>query len=269
MPLVYFITGLPRLERRGPPPIDRATFIARARADLSAGHLSELERLLRIEEVEAGVRIQADALLANPSTTGDELSRLMYDREPATEGGQPVAELPEWMHRPRPLRAQLRRFWHDTLDEARSDFLRAWSDYIVNLWEVITGLLSKRADLPRDDFIRQMSGSFDTTALHVIRNYDQADAGLRDRFPWVSDVIAALDDPDMQAGERAINDLQWQAIDRFADIEPFSIDTVLAYYLRLRILEREACWQQERGNAVLDAALAEAADMMATAWETA
>ncbi|GEM_PF-3156709 len=252
MSLVYLLTGLPPLHRGAEAPISLNAFIAVVRANLEGKERTEFERLALLEEVEAGVRVQSEALLDNPSIKGQELRAAMYDRDPATEGGTAVSELPEWMHRPRPLRAHLRRFWHDVVEETGNLFLREWAMFIVDLQEVCTALLAKRRELKQDEFLVQMRGSFDTTSRYIIAHYDAADAGIGDRFAWVGEAIAALDNDDLQAGERALNDIRWRSLDALVGTDPFGLDAVLAYYLRLRIVRQEASWTAEKGQAVLD-----------------
>ncbi len=265
MSLVYLVTGLPELERTAAPAVTRADFIARCRANLVGAERRELELLLLLEEVEAGLRIQAAAELDNADVSGDEVARLLSSREPATEGGTPIRELPSFLHRQRPLRVQLRRLWSVVYKRADSLFLREWAGFIVNLEETVTALLCKRQGLGRDAFLGQMRGSFDTTARYVIDHYEEPDAGIGQRFPWVPQVAAALDDPDFEAGERALNDIRWDMIERLRDPAPFSVDTVLAWYLQLRILEREAQWSAPAGQALLSGVLETSATILDTA----
>ena len=59
-------------------------------------------------------------------------------------------------------------------------------------------------------------------------------------------------EPDILTGERAIIDVQWRKIGELPVPDLFSAETVMAFYLRLRLLEREHSWDLERGQAVLD-----------------
>lgn len=262
MSRVYLVTGLPMLRRGEPAPLSLAEFVSRCRQHLSGADLQEVERLLLLEEVHEGVRIQAAAKLQNQDVSGDELTTRMVGRPSATVGGPVVKELPAWMHRPQPLRMQLRHFWHLTFETAQTEFLREWADFVVNLQEVVTGLLAKRHALSRDAFLDQMRGSFDTTSRYMIEHYDATDAGIGQRFMWVGDVIAALDMADALAGERALNDVRWQGIERLTDPDPLSLDRVLAWYLKLQIVQQEASWDREAGDVRLDNVLNDCASLL-------
>ncbi len=249
MGLVYLITGLPKLRRGDAPPLARADFVARCRDELSGADLAEFERLLRLESVEETVRLSLAARLSDPNVTPADINAaVLRDRA----DGVPTDELPDWLRRPLAQHQLLRRHYFELTRSATTSFLHDWANFTVDVEEIKTAVLCRDAGLSRDAFLQQMLGSFDASAPLIIRHWEDPRLGLGQRFPWLSAALEAMEGDDLAGGERVLHDIQWQRIEALPVPDLFSVETAMAFYLRLRILEREASWDAERGQAVLD-----------------
>jgi hypothetical protein len=251
MLLVYLIAGLPRVRRGEPPPIPRAELVRRCRAHLEGPDRAELELLVQTESVEETVRLSLAAELAGLDAEAT-VASIVNDRR----DGVPLGELRPWILRPGPQHELLRRHYQDVTERARTDFLRSWASFRVDIGEVITAVLCRQEGMTRDDFLVQMQGSFDSSAPRIIANWEEPGLGLGTRFPWLPRVLAALEDDDLLAMSRALDDVLWERIEALTPTDTFRIETVLALYLHLRICERQAQWNAERGAQVLDRMLA-------------
>ncbi len=262
MSLVYLITGLPRIDRGAPPPLSRTEFVRRCREELRGPEREEFELLVQIESVEETVRL---ALRAQLDAADDEsvAGAVVLDRQ----DGVPVDRLPEWVLRPAPQHELLRRHYYEVTQAASTEFLRRWANFRVDIGEVITAKLCRVDGMSRDAFLVQMQGSFDASAPLIMRSWEDPTLGLGQRFWWLDRVLRALEDEDLLAMSRELDAVLWEKVEELSTHETFSVETLLETYLKLRILEREASWDAERGRAMLDRILAMSAE--ATAGSTA
>jgi len=251
MSLVYLVTGFPRLLRGEAPLIERAEFVARCRAMLTGDDRAEFERLVQVESVEETVRLDLSAQLEGADADAM-VATIVNDRR----DGVAREDLPEWLLRPAPQHVLLRRHYYELTQHARTDFLRGWANFRVDIGEVVTAALCRAEGVSRDQFLEQMQGSFDASAPLILKHWDDPNLGLGQRFPWLPEVLAALVDDDLVAMSRKLDDIAWRKIDQLRPQVTFCIETVMASYLQLRILEREAGWDADRGGEVLDRILA-------------
>lgn len=251
MSLVYLITGLPRLQRDAPPPLTRADLVARCRDQLDGADRDEFERLLQVESVEETVRLDLEARLLGLDADAA-VASIVQDRR----DGVGRDELPEWLLRPEPQHVLMRRHYFELTQQAQTTFLRGWAHFRVDLGEVVTAALCRNEGASRDAFLEQMQGSFDATASLIIGHWEDPTLGLGQRFVWLPAVLTALLDDDLVAMSRLFDGIAWDKIEELRPIETFCVETLMATYLQLRILERQAQWDVERGTAVLDRMLA-------------
>jgi len=254
MSLVYLITSLPRLVRHGPPPLPRAAFVARCRDILDGSDRAEFERLVEVETVEETIRLRLQAQIRELDADATTALQVGGRRD-----GVAANSLPYWLMVPESQHEMLRRHYFELTRTATTEFLRRWAHFRVDVGEVTTTLLCRAEGMGREAYLVQMEGSFDSSAPLIMAHWDEPDLGLGHRFPWMAAVAAAVADADLMAMTRALDDILWQRVEALQPIETFCIETVLAFYLQLRILEREASWDAAKGAAVLDAILARAA----------
>ena len=81
------------------------------------------------------------------------------------------------------------------------------------------------------------------------------------RFSWYSKVKKYLYNSDFLFVEKELNNIKLKEIDNIAISDIFSIDTIIAYYFKLRIIERENSFVYENGNKILDQILCNIEDL--------
>jgi hypothetical protein len=256
MSLVYLVTSLPRVRRGEPPPITRAELVGRCREHLDGRDRDELELLVQTESVEETVRLSLEAQLAGLDAEAT-VASIVNDRR----DGVPLDRLQPWILRPGPQHELLRRHYHDVTLRARTEFLRSWAGFRVDIGEVVTAILCRQEGRTREEFLVQMQGNFDSSAPRIIARWEEPLLGLGNRFHWVTRVIEALGDDDLIAMTRILDDVLWERIEALRPPETFCIETVLATYLQLRICERQAEWSAEKGAQVLERILAPAPEV--------
>jgi hypothetical protein len=256
MSLVYLVTSLPRLKRGAPPPLSKEELIRSARQHVEGPDRDELERVLLLEEIEETARLMSAAYTENPDISSGELTTLLRASRNPTPDGPPPSELPDWVMMPLPQHVLYRRFFHLLYEKATSPFVHSVAAFEVDLYEVLTALLAEKEDMSKKDFLHQMEGAFDSAARVIVDNWEGPTLGVEDRFPWFKRVEIALELRDFVQIEMELNRLRWEQLDKLRGVDQFSIDAVLCTYFQLRILEREASWHRERGEALLEQALA-------------
>ena len=252
MSLIYLITGLPKLTLGEPAPVRCAELIAQARASLEGADLAEFERVAMLEEVEETIRTQHRARESLAAGKPVEVAAFVRTERSRTALDRDARDLPDWVLDPVPQHVLLRRYWQRLELESRSEPLRAYSRFHVDVEEILTALRCQREKLSRTDFLEQMSGHFDSSAPIIIDRYEQADLGMGHRFAWWPRLVAAFGEQDRVEGERAIHRLRFTALEQLKGIATFSVDVVLATYFQLRIIERESSWDYQEGMATLD-----------------
>ncbi len=255
MSLVYLVTRLPKLTLGGPAPITRAALISEARASLENHDLNEFERVAMLEEVEETVRTLHRAAETEAANKPAQLAAFVRTQRTRTALDRGPRDLPEWLLDPVGQHVLMRRYWQRLVQETQSERLRTYAQFHVNLEEALTGLRCQRENLSHTDFLEQMSGHFDSSARVIVDNYAQQQLGIGLRFAWWPRMLAALDQPDRVAAEQALDRLRFSALDDLEGISTFSVESVVATYFRLRIIERQSSWSSERGLEVLERVL--------------
>lgn len=253
MSLVYLITSLPLMRPGSPPPLSREELVRRARLALEGPEREELELALLLEEIEETCRLMTEA---GPDISSSELTVLLRTKRRRTPEGPLPSEIPDWVMMPLPQHVLHRRWYSVLYERARSDFLQAFARFNVNLEETLTALIARRERMSKEQFLAQMEGHFDSTAEALIRHAGSEELGVEKRHRWFSRVKAALELDDLVEMERALNRLRWEEYEALRGFDPFSLDALFVFYFQLRILEREASWDQAEGERRLDAALA-------------
>ncbi len=245
--LVYLVTRLPELKLGVRPPISRESFIHMARSHLEGQARRDLELALRVEDVEQVTRKRNLSLLGM-SGAGTNTAEIPHRQQRLVDdsGGHP-----DWFPRARPHHLLMRLWYQNLYQNARSSFLRAWARADLNLTEAIAGLLCKQAGMSAESFMIHMEGGFDSSWRVIVKHYESDGIGLANRFSWYETLAEALQLEDFGEMERQVNRIRWQVIEACSGIDLFSVDTVLAYYFKLRIAEREGSWDEGKGAEIL------------------
>ena len=249
MSLVYFITTLPPLQPGMEPPMTGAQFVAAARENLDGRMLQDLALLFLLHEVAQTTRTLNQAELGLiPENT--DVAGQQHDRW--VEADRANRLLPRWVVAGLPHEVLMRRWFQSMYRYARSPFLQQYARMSLNLGETVAGLLCKQEGLSFEAFRNHMKGGFDSTWRVILQHYDAPDLGLSKRLAFFGEVAELLTLDDFPEMERRLNRVRWKLIDSCAGPDIFCVDTVLAWFLKLRILEREASWNRKEGEAVLD-----------------
>jgi len=251
MSLVYLLTSLPALELGTAPPLSRATFAEMVRDILAPRDRLEVEQALLLDEVAETVSLRFRTMVHQPlDEKNSELGEIMRHR--ALEADRKGNLMPPWILKERPLHLMARYWFQKAYSFSHSAFMRDYVRMWLNLEEMIAGCLCKQEGMDHAAFMLHMEGGFDSTWKVMVQSWDQADLGLSSRLRNFDYVRETLQMDDLLEMERRFDELRWKLIDRCLGPDPFSIDQVLAYFFRLRLVERVAARDAEAGRAFLD-----------------
>lgn len=241
MSLVYLITGLPKLNLKQTPPITLKAFTDRACDSIQDGAgRRDLDLLLLQEDVDRTTRRAQQSILG--------LKPLGEEKGPESI----PRPLPAWLSEDRPHHVLMRLWRRHLYKHAQSAFLKEWARQSLNLEELIAAQLCRQEEMSKDAFLTQMEGGFDSTWRMAVSHYDDPDLGLSKRLNFHQQVVEALRLEDFVEMEERLESLRWRMIEACMGLDGFSVDAVLAYYLKLRILERRAARNRDKGMIVLE-----------------
>lgn len=128
---------------------------------------------------------------------------------------------------------ELATFWYDELLSTKNEFLREWFNFELNLKNVMLVLSARKNGLP---FEHQVIGN--NTVAEIIRKSNARDLGLSAEWPWIEKVLQIVESVDILGREKAIDLLRWNYLDELNTFNYFTVEVLMAYYIKLGIIER-------------------------------
>lgn len=128
----------------------------------------------------------------------------------------------------------------------RSAFLRAFVDEAILIYGVMASALMKKDELSDEAICEEFLTVHDDGPI-VFHRPHKARAIL----------LAAFDDPDPLVLERALTLLLFSQLDHMTSLDPFSVDQVFVYFIKLLLCERWLSFDEARGQEILDKLVSE------------
>jgi hypothetical protein len=136
-------------------------------------------------------------------------------------------------------------------------FIADWFSFEMDLRNILTGINNRRdsnyLNGPGTD--RELAlpsvliGGNEVT--EAILRSSATDFGLSTKIDWIERVIAAFD-TDLFSFERSIDTLRWDMLEEMTVMSYFTIDVIIAFLLKLLIIERWKALDAQTGKANLD-----------------
>ena len=128
---------------------------------------------------------------------------------------------------------ELTTLYYAELVAMKHKFLSKWFDFELNLKNALLVITAKNNDISYDNQIIMANKAADKIARSNAR-----DLGLAGEWPWIEKVLQIAELPDLLARERAIDLMRWDYLDEYNTFNYFSLEVLLAYYIKLGIIER-------------------------------
>lgn len=127
-----------------------------------------------------------------------------------------------------------------------NEFIRAWFEYNLNVGNILTALTCRKHNW---DIRTAIVG--DNLIANTIRNSTSVrDFNLKTEIDYFDQIAAISEIPDLLDRERRIDLLKWQWLERHTTFHYFSIEKILAHYLRCQIIHRWDNLSVEQGTAI-------------------
>ncbi|MFH1091830.1 MAG: DUF2764 family protein [Pseudomonadota bacterium] len=124
---------------------------------------------------------------------------------------------------------------------------RFLTDYIQLEWDVRNVMAGIRARRKGLDPSEHVSGEGDL--VEILSTSRAEDFGLTAQRPWVEPLLSATPPPAIREVQEII---LWDYLDDVLGWDAFSLESLLAYSLKLRILERRLAQSEEQGLALVN-----------------
>lgn len=124
-----------------------------------------------------------------------------------------------------------------------NEFLRKWFEFDMNIKNVLVAISSRKYHLPYE---HQVIGN--TEVSDAIRKSNARDFGLGNEYPYVEDVVNIHKIEDIHEREWNLDLLRWKYLDEVTFFEYFTAEKVLAYVIKLRMVERWLSLDKEMGR---------------------
>lgn len=126
-------------------------------------------------------------------------------------------------------------------------FLNEWFRFNRDLNNLLTALVCRRYDIPYE---YQIIGRDDIS--ETIRKSHARDFGLTAEIPYMDDLLNIAKEDDIQQREKAVDQLRWNYLDDVTFFEYFTIDKILAFTLKLGMVERWLALDKDYGSQLFE-----------------
>ncbi|MFH1121063.1 MAG: DUF2764 family protein [Bacteroidota bacterium] len=138
---------------------------------------------------------------------------------------------------------ELVTLWFEELLSTKNDFLREWFTFGLNLKNVLLVLAARKNGLPYE---HQIIG--DNSVAEIIRKSNARDLGLSAEWPWIEKVLQIVEAGEILAREKALDLLRWNYLDELNTFNYFTVEVLMAYYIKLGMIERWLRLDQPTGE---------------------
>ena len=136
------------------------------------------------------------------------------------------------------------RYWNFMLSQ-KNKFVRKYAEFSLNIKNLITALNCRKYHL---DIEKEVIGdSFFTKQLKTSR---AKDFELSDDYPYVDRVLSLFEKDNTAEREYRIDMLYWEFLEEMTSHKYFTFDNVIAFTLKLMILERWSKMTTEQGKKI-------------------
>jgi len=150
------------------------------------------------------------------------------------------------------IKLHKRECYFKIYERSTNYFLLEWAKNSLNLEEAITGLMCKYMKLPKEEAVQFFYNRFDSTSQIILNNYEKLDLGLSKKFSWFTTLVNIINNKKLEDVEKNIDLLRLNIINAIKIDNMFSVETLLSYYLKLSILERQASFNKNAGKIKLE-----------------
>lgn len=140
---------------------------------------------------------------------------------------------------------RLSQLYYAEAAQSSSSFVREWFRLNQTIRNTLAVFTCRRLGWDPERFVVG-----DTEVEEQLRTSRAKDFDLAETVPYISSLIQIAEEADISRRERQLDLLKWRWLDDATFSRVFDLDNVLAYYLRLGIIERWTSLDEETGSQV-------------------
>lgn len=137
----------------------------------------------------------------------------------------------------------LAEMYFDYALKTKNKFLKQWFEFNKNLNNIIIGHNCRKYNLEAE---KQLIG--DNFVSNAILNSNAKDFGLDVDLPYISEIMALIDNENLLAREKGLDKLKWDKVEEITLFDYFTIEVVLTYTIKLDIAYRWLELDEETGR---------------------
>ena len=141
------------------------------------------------------------------------------------------------------------RYWNYMLSQ-KNKLVRKYAEFSLNIKNLLAALNCRKYHLDSEKEV--IGDSKFTTQLKTSR---AKDFELTDDYPYVDKVLSLFEKDNIAEREYSIDMLFWEFLDNETEHKYFSFDNVIAFMLKLMILERWSKMTTEQGRKIFESLL--------------
>ena len=143
-------------------------------------------------------------------------------------------------------------FYDAMIAEERNDFLLSWWRFERNVRNILLALNARKYKVP---FEHQVIGSGEVS--DSIRRSHARDFGLGNELDYMEELTAISRKEDIREREQATDDMKWKYLDEESFFHYFTIEKILAFVIKLGMVERWLAIDRDHGNELFRKLLSE------------
>ncbi len=124
-------------------------------------------------------------------------------------------------------------YYDEMLETVENDFLREWFHFELNVKNIAIALNARRHKVPYEN---QIIGTNEVS--ESIRKSQARDFGLGSDLDYLDELTAISKKEDVREREQAIDELKWEYLDEATFFHYFTIERILAFVIKLGMIER-------------------------------
>lgn len=138
---------------------------------------------------------------------------------------------------------ELTNLFFDFMQSEPNDFLRNWFTFNKNLNNLLTALLARKHEVKYEN---QIVGHDDIS--DAIRKSHARDFGISAEIDFMEELLNIARTEQVQDREKAIDQLKWKYLDEETFFEYFTMEKLLAFTLKLGMVERWLAIDKDHGS---------------------
>ncbi len=138
---------------------------------------------------------------------------------------------------------QLTWLYYDYVRKCDNDYLRKWFDFDLNLKNIVAGFNVRKHKLTGESIY--IGDSF---VVQAVKKSTLKDFGLSNDFEYMDKLLSIQENDNFLEKEKAMDILRWNFLDEQNTFNYFTIEVLLAYIIKLHMIERWLALDKETGE---------------------